>query len=74
MALNFTGETAEFDNGDLSIGARDSVTGSRVIVRGSSFAIQDYGRAVVEAVADRKYSANQLEANGSVWVRAADCP
>ncbi len=74
MTLNFTGETVIFDNGDLSIGAKDGATGSRVVVRGSSFAIQDYGRAVVEAVADRKHSANQFEADGSIWVRASDCP
>ncbi len=41
MALNFKGETSEFDNENLIIGARDSVTGSRVIVQGSLFVVQD---------------------------------
>ncbi len=72
MALEFTDQTGRFDNGDASVGAKDRVSGNRVVVRVSLEVEQDHGLEAGKIVADNKHSAGRLEADGSVWVRVGD--
>jgi hypothetical protein len=71
MPLHFTGEEVRTLSG-LSIKATDS-SGKTVVVKASSEAIHDYGRSKVEEVASDKFDRDEIEADGSVFVRTADC-
>ena len=71
MPLYFSGRTVETLDG-LSIAATDS-TGKTVVVKASHEAIQDHGQSKVEEVASERFDRGEIEADGSVLVRAAHC-
>jgi hypothetical protein len=72
MPLNFTGKTAA-NLSWTSLEAEDAATGARVIVKVTHEAEQDHGFLKAKEVASAKYDRSQLEPDGVVMVRTADC-
>lgn len=71
MPLIFSGETLKTDIG-VSLPATNSAGGT-VVVIASHEAIQDYGVPQVESIASAKYDRGQIEEDGTIRVRTADC-
>jgi len=72
MPLDFTGRTVNDVTG-VSIQAVDSATGAPVVVKASHEAIQDHGLSRVQEVASNKFDLRNVESDGSIFVREADC-
>lgn len=71
MSLIFANEALEAADQFILI-AKDSATGSSVIVGLALETVEDFGLESAKRVAEAKYNAGLLEENGSVFVRASD--
>lgn len=72
MPLQFSGRTQLRTDGSTGVHATDAQTNKNVVVRVAQEVLDHKTLQQATVVAERKYDAGNLEADGSVFVRSAD--